>query len=160
MRKIETPANCRDRGCVDEVWGRLRCPGAPSTAWMRCGGACAVLVPSTMRVWFMTNAVLRKTHVGTGAAWMRCGGACAVLVPSCAILNLCPPYICGARNTLAGLRVKCRGIPCGCPASWMPGQTDAHLNLNPISNSSLPTTPKNLLSLTFFWYISYKQYDP
>src|SRR6266566_3902327 len=102
----------------------------------------------------------RLRTVGTGAAWMRCGGACAVLVPSCAILNLCPPYICGARNTLAGLRVKCRGIPCGCPASWMPGQTDAHLNLNPISNSSLPTTPKNLLSLTFFWYISYKQYDP
>jgi len=138
---------------------RLRTVGT-GAAWMRCGGACAVLVPSTMRVWFMTNAVLRKTHVGTGAAWMRCGGACAVLVPSCAILNLCPPYICGARNTLAGLRVKCRGIPCGCPASWMPGQTDAHLNLNPISNSALPTTPKNLLSLTFFWYISYKQYDP
>src|SRR6266567_2039051 len=46
---------------------RLRTVGT-GAAWMRCGGACAVLVPSTMRVWFMTNAVLRKTHVGTPLA--------------------------------------------------------------------------------------------
>jgi hypothetical protein len=36
--------------------------------WMRGGGACAVLGPHTMFVWFVTTTVLCKTHVGTGLA--------------------------------------------------------------------------------------------
>ena len=62
-------------------------------------------------------------------------------------------------------RVECRGIPCGCPAKRMFDLADARHNRCPSQlkhNEQLipPHTPKNLLSLTFFWYISYYQYDP
>ena len=40
---------CRDRGCVDEVWGRLRCPVFTTRRYISLPSnlcACTILVPS------------------------------------------------------------------------------------------------------------------